>query len=193
MALQEEYRDLLISTKRNGSLVFESTPSYLVSENAPDAASQWIPCNTKFIVSLRNPTARAWSQYSMYVRRTKEKETRTFEEMMSAELKDMNTKRRYLKRGLYIEQLKRWWCLFPRENFLIFCTEDYLADVPLTLNHISRFLNVSTANITIPTYEPDNTEKIPHHIKKMLDDFYKTANQELYEAMGSAWCKSHWT
>ncbi len=193
-SLRERYRDLLIKTKsqkkKNGSLVFESTPSYLMNKKAPERASKYINCNTKFIVSLRNPTARTWSQYSMYVRM--KYENRTFAQVLAEELKLHHTRHAYLARGRYLEQLEHWWCFFPRENFLIFCTEDYLANVPHTINVISHFLQVPTATIISRNSKVDNPIPIPLLEKKMLDEYFRVANQQLLHALGSNWCKHHW-
>jgi len=48
---------------------FETTPSYIASTMACQRMSTWLPPWTTFVVILRNPVERLWSEYQMKARR----------------------------------------------------------------------------------------------------------------------------
>ncbi|GAC1629308.1 MAG: hypothetical protein NVS4B7_18130 [Ktedonobacteraceae bacterium] len=117
----------------------EASPYYLFHPQAAKRAAKSLP-RTKFIVLLRNPIDRAYSQYQHQVRQPNV-EPLSFEEAIDAEEKRLAGEEEklrqdekyvsfnhrhysYLARSTYIKQLPAWMNLFPREQFLILKSED---------------------------------------------------------------------
>ena len=99
----------------------------------------------KLVAVLRDPVARAYSHY--WMERETRDETRSFEDALAWEEREVVPElarwiadpayishlplfgRSYVSRGLYAEQLERWLELFPREQLLVF-TSDELTNEP---------------------------------------------------------------
>src|SRR2546423_14540168 len=86
----------------------------------------------KFIVILRNPIERAFSQWNM--QRTRGIEPFDFLDAVAAEPRRIAEsapkqlrKFSYVDRGRYAEQLERAFRLFPRERFLVIKYEEFRA------------------------------------------------------------------
>jgi len=124
----------------------EFTPGYFA---VPGTAKKIFDCfpETKLIVSLRNPIERAYSEY--FYNLTREIEDKTiFEEALRGRFKN-----KYLKRGKYYTNLKRFLDLFPEENILILVYEDIKENPVKFIQKIYKFLNVD------PTYIPETLKK----------------------------------
>src|SRR5690606_19325270 len=108
----------------------------------------------KFIVILRNPVQRAWSQY---LKASRTSETESFESALARELQRINEKsiswNDYYRYGLYAEQLEGWFKQFDRSQFHILLTEDLESNPKGAMRAIFRFLDVSTA------FEVDTTKR----------------------------------
>ena len=50
----------------------------------------------------------------------------------------------YLRRGIYVEQLKAWMRYFPEEQFLILRSEDLYEDAPAVVGRTLEFLGLPT-------------------------------------------------
>jgi hypothetical protein len=97
----------------------------------------------KFIASLRDPVKRAFSHWTWYQKHSKFKtrsfeDKRTFPEAVEQELSDPDSVRgvhRYLKRGLYANQLKEWYQYFDPEqfSFLILMISRMIYELPWEL------------------------------------------------------------
>ncbi len=117
----------------------EITPAYLFEPRVPNLISQCIP-NCKFIAILRNPVERTYSEYAHSVRNNNDK--RTFVEYLEQNPDAFS-------RSLYSEQLKRYFNLFPKENFLIFSFDEIKSQPNKVLNKIAGFLDVSISGFLI--------------------------------------------
>ena len=90
----------------------------------------------------------------------------------------------YLARGIYVEQLRRWFSLFPRSNFLIIRSEDFYSNPEKILHEVEDFLG-------IPRWSPEsykvfNRGKYPpmrEETKKKLKELFKPYNEELYKLL----------
>ncbi|MGH3040223.1 MAG: sulfotransferase family protein [Gaiellaceae bacterium] len=116
----------------------ESTPYYLFHPEVPGRVAATLP-DVKLIALLRDPVERAYSHYQHRVRAGREK--LSFEDALAAEqsrlsggeealLNDPATRghhlhRAYFARGLYAEQLERWFGHFPGEQLLVLRSEDF--------------------------------------------------------------------
>ena len=152
------------------------TPSYLYSEKVPNRIKVDIGEDIKFIVILRNPAERAWSQYLMNVRDGIE--NLAFEEAIKKEQKrikeseyaDLNFS--YTNRGFYSKQLKRYFELFGSQNFLILSFEkDIVDNQQETMSKICGFLNICAYDFDYSVnkneFKPKKT-KLEHIFRRII-------------------------
>lgn len=171
----------------------EATPLYVFHPKAAKRINELIP-NAKFIVILRNPIDRAYSHYQHRVRIGLEE--KSFEEAIedderrrkliiqkfnSDEIRDYNVNSirfPYVSIGKYVEHLKEWMNIFPREQILVLKTDDLNTEEEL--NKVCRFIGVPNfkfKNITkqnVGKYSEMNKET-----REKLIHFYKPYNEEL--------------
>ena len=132
---------------RPGSVAGEDTPIYLYWRPAlsrirdSNAAMQ-------FVVILRNPIERPFSQWKM--QRTRGIEPCDFLDAVAAEpgriaesAPKQLRKFSYVDRGRYGEQLERAFRLFPREQFLVIKYEEFRARQREMVEAVFRFLGLS--------------------------------------------------
>jgi hypothetical protein len=120
----------------------EATPYYLFHPRAPERIRRVLP-DVKMIALLRNPVERAVSHYfhEVHVGREDqpiEEALRIEESRLQPELEKMQKdesyfseihhRKSYKTRGLYAEQLKRYFDLFERRQLLVLSSEEYFAD-----------------------------------------------------------------
>ena len=121
----------------------EVTADYLYYPRALERIAAYNP-EMKIIVSLRNPTERAFSQWNM--RREKNQEPLEFLDALKRDQETGLSKNprgnAYIARSLYAPQLEKVFGLFPREQVLVVKYEDFRADPFPTVNHIFDFLSV---------------------------------------------------
>ena len=181
--------------KKQKMMIYEGTTDYLFQSNAPDRIAKLLP-KTKFLVILRNPVDRAFSHYHHNVNNGFENET-TFETAIKLEPKRLleyenlgltNTRwsaYSYLKRGIYVDSLKRWLKYFNKNQFLIIKNEELGKDPQKILDSICNFLE-------IPKFEKFNWEKsmIGKYNSKMnlktrefLIEYYRPHNKKLSELL----------
>ena len=187
-----------IKNKKNDLMInYDVTTSYLANPHVPERMFKHMP-NVKLIILLRNPIARAWSEYNANSRVDKNYDT--FETYIENELNDLknydfsdkvknndydltNPNENYLKKGLYVYYLKKWFSVFPKKNFLILSTETFAENEDYVFTKIFEFLN-------LPKYEIKNLKrmsKITYHntlnpkTKIKLDKFFESPNKELFK------------
>ena len=121
----------------------EVTADYLYYPRALERIARYNP-QMKLIVSLRNPTERAFSQWNM--RRDKGQEPLEF---LGALKRDQETgiwKRPrgdgYIARSLYAPQLEKVFELFPREQVLVLKYEELRRDPSAVVDRMLDFLGV---------------------------------------------------
>jgi Sulfotransferase domain len=132
---------------RPGCIAGENTPIYLYWRPALPRIRDYNPA-MKFIVILRNPIERAFSQWNM--QRTRGAEPLDFVEAVqlepgriAASAPKQLRKFSYVDRGRYGEQLERAFRLFPREQFLVIKYEQFRVRQCETVEAVFRFLNLS--------------------------------------------------
>jgi hypothetical protein len=111
----------------------EVTPQYLECEECPERIFELLP-DSKLIVMLRHPVARAYSQYGLYVQRRNYKGS--FEDFVAF-------KPRSLERGFYSRYLKRYLRHFDRTQILALVFEDAVRDVHKTKQRLADFLAIA--------------------------------------------------
>lgn len=137
-------------------LTFEADPSYLLDPRAPLRASLLLP-DSKVIVLLRDPVARAISHYNHNVRIG-------LEEASLAEALDLEQDRlqgevermaqdpeypakqflrySYTTRGMYAEQLERWLEFYPSDRVRVVHSEDLFKDTADVYQWLLEFLEL---------------------------------------------------
>jgi len=140
--------------RRNGRLVGEASPSYVFHPLAPERVYSLVP-DVRLVVLLREPGDRAYSQYQHEV--ALGREPLSFEDALEAEEERLEGEvarlrsdprafsrawwdHTYASRGLYADQLERWFELFPREQVLALTTEELGARPGETYATVLSFL-----------------------------------------------------
>ncbi|PIN79592.1 hypothetical protein COV16_03420 [Candidatus Woesearchaeota archaeon CG10_big_fil_rev_8_21_14_0_10_34_8] len=175
----EEYSTQFNSIK-NEKAIGEVSPIYLFHPKAAEQIKNILP-KVKIIVILRNPIDRAFSGYSMHVRRGTEK--RSFAKATQGNAHNASYIRGfYLEKGLYYRQLKRYYSLFPEKQIKIFLFED-LCDNPLKfMEEMYQFLEVDpmfTPNVTKWYNAAPMKTKIPSSHRKRLVEYFRTDIKQL--------------
>jgi len=190
-----------LKTKRSViKLDYDVTTSYLTSPYVPERVSKYMP-DIKMIILLRNPVTRAWSEYHSNLRgdpsygkfetyidnELKELETINFSEKVLKNDYDLKDPRNnYLKKGLYVDFLKKWFNFFPKKNFLILPTELFAKNEKLVYSQIFEFLGLPNSEIkNTNRMEKGNYDPIDEKLRLKLDIFFKPKNLELFQLLGT--------
>lgn len=125
---------------RTESAAGDISPMYLCDDLAPQRISDTVPA-AKLIVTLRDPVDRAISHYWMAHNKR--------HIPTDLELEDVVTGRHeaIVQRGLYSEQLERYFSLFPRDQILILIFEEMMSDRAGTIAEICRFIGVDPSQM----------------------------------------------
>ncbi len=180
----------------------EASPSYLCHPRTPERINKKLPC-IKLIVLLRNPTNRALSSY-MHQRRAgrekllpmkafKKEESRIGSAVKKIKNRKWGVKKyskkfrrySYLRRGVYIKQLKRYFRYFSSKQMLIKCSEHFFADPRKTLREIFKFLNIDPGFVprNMQPKNVTNYSKFPEittGVHNFLDEYYDSYNKKLF-------------
>lgn len=189
----------VIKIKKQKFLTGEATPNYTFFPFCAERIKKEVP-NAKFIVIMRNPVDRAFSQYQMKVR--KHQEPLSFEDNLEQEknrlFREKNVsvdeyynsknfnKFAYVTQGLYAEQLEKWLKIFPKEKILMISTEELEKDQTGTINKIFKFLNLPEYTIKDleKVFTGNYKDKINSETRKKLVEFFKPHYRKLYELIG---------
>ena len=180
---------------RPGSIAGENTPIYLYWRPALPRIRDYNPA-MKFIVILRNPIERAFSQWNM--QRTRGAEPFDFLDAVKAETDRIAEsapkqlrKFSYVDRGRYAEQLERAFRLFPRERFLVIKYEEFRARQREMVDAVFRFLGLSS-----PRFRAVEAHDIPY-ARKLRDEERMAVRKILESDIGRleallSWDCSNW-
>jgi hypothetical protein len=172
-------------TKRGGrrTITGESSPSYLSDKQVPQRVAEILP-DVRLIALLRNPVDRAYSHYQQAF--SKGRVELSFEEAIEAEISPGRSKR-FLARGIYVDQLKRWHQFFDREQLLVLKSEDFFSNGQDTLKRVLKFLG-------LPEWDPERvpikhegtyTQQMRPETRERLRDYFAPHNQRLYNYLGT--------
>lgn len=176
--------------KPNGKLIIgEKTPSYCYLRYAINRIHFYDP-NIKLIIILREPIARAYSQYNMFNPNRLDNFMAHILPKKNIALSNIrkNNRSQYnIVRGFYDKQLTHILSKFPKENVYIGISEEIQKNKQVEYNKIMNFLGAKdnivideTKDVHIRTYTaPLNVEDA-----KVLYDIYKPHNETLYEILG---------
>jgi sulfotransferase family protein len=121
----------------------EASPSYLYEPGATAEIRRYVP-EAKLIAILRNPIDRAYSHFLHMVRSGTEP-LDDFAQALREEEEGIHKERifqDYIGRGLYYNQLKRYFGTFRREQVRVYLYEDLNGAPISTVQNAFRFLKV---------------------------------------------------
>jgi len=184
--------------REKAGITGEASPFYLYHPLVPKRVKEDLG-NIKLIVLLRDPVQRAFSHYKMEKRRGIEKlsfqealekeEERLIdgqEKLLSGRFSHNHQFHSYLDRGKYAEQLKRWFEIFPKENFYIAKSEAFFSDPKSTYKEVLNFLGLEPkGDIELTPLNTDKSRtKIPIENKQYLDQYFQKENEKLMKLIG---------
>ena len=176
-------------------IVGEKTPSYNYLQFAIDRIYNYNP-TIKLILILREPIARAFSQYNMNLTKTNKtlNDVKDEEIMLDFEMEEniklselQKNGNYYIIRGKYDEILLYILSKFPRENLYIGIAEEIKANKQKYYNEIIHFLGlkkIDNINEKVDVNIIKYTRPIPKKLEKKLYDIYKPHNEKLYALLG---------
>jgi len=183
------------------SVVGEASPYYMFHPAVPDRVARDLP-NVRLIVLLREPVARAYSNYWDRVAFGTEA-LPTFEQAIDAEpqrLAQVDTDRlrndpgyysadhdhhTYLARGRYAEHLRPWLERVPADRLLIVRADDLFREAATTFDAVQDFLKLPVRHeVTLVPYNSRTQPPIEPATKARLAEYYRPYNAELYELIG---------
>jgi tetratricopeptide (TPR) repeat protein len=134
--------------KDSNLITGEASVTYLAHPAAAQRIAAAMP-DMKLILLLRDPVARAYSHYWMWVRMGLE--TRSWETVVDTELEAFpacpleavgEPMTVFFEQGAVLPHLKRWLSHFPKEQLLILRTTELARDMPGTLRRVCAFLGL---------------------------------------------------
>jgi hypothetical protein len=189
-----------------GMRAFEATPLYMLHPQAAARIHALVP-DVKLVAVLRNPTDRALSHYFHNVRDNDRRRFR--EELGPAAAMDAEEARlapilaagdykneiyrvaTYKARGRYLEQLRPYLALFPRENLLVLRAEDLFEDPAGQMAVLADFLGIDPAPGRAggddgfrPINVGNNRDAVDPAVRAALDAYFAPHNRALAEALG---------
>ena len=127
----------------NTKYIAEFTPGYLSNSNAAERIYNFGKIE-KFILILRNPIKRTFSQYLWNLNNNPKKADNTSFE------KFYKTKHHIaIENSLYFKHFKRYLELFDRDKFLILIFEECISDHESMKKKLSEFLNIDADKFVI--------------------------------------------
>lgn len=183
-----------------GALTLDASPYYLAHPLVPARAAQLLP-GAKLVAVLRDPVERALSHYQHEVRAGRE--SLSFAEAIEREAERLageeerlqsepryysfaHHRHSYTRRGVYIEQLRRWVQHFPRSQLLVLQSERLFRDPAAATAAVHDFLGLSAS--PLERYEPflqgNYDPAMPEELKTRLVTYFEPYNRELYQWLG---------
>jgi hypothetical protein len=186
---------------RTGGLVLtgEGSPNYLFDPESPARAAGLLR-ETRFLLLLRNPVDRAFSQYQMNAR--KGHEPLDFPAAVAAEPARLAAAERteghdramavrraaYLGRGVYAEQVARWCDAVGRERLLILRSEQFLREPGRVMERVQAFLGLAVYHpADYPRYHDSGGARMPEETRRRLIEHFAPHNERLFALLGERW------
>lgn len=195
----------------HSQVTFEATPEYLYRIPAAQRIHDFNKL-MKLIVLVRDPVERAYSSWNMY-RSFKTSpyfshltEYRSFEQAIGQEFYAIASgqhepysgfKRQdnctmpfpgYISRGIYYEQLLRYYEIFDPRQMLIVHSDDLSRNKIDTLRKITVFLGLDEFSPVTPRGRAANegtySSEMNSNVRELLREFYRPYNERLYRLVG---------
>ena len=186
---------------RRGAMTLDATPYYLVHPLVPERAARLLP-QVKLIAVLRNPVDRALSHYQHEIRGGRE--TLSFAEAIEKESERLageeerlrnepgyyswnHHRYSYLRRGLYLEQLRRWLQHFPRSQLLVLQSEQLFREPAATMAAVHSFLGLRDYRLKRydDSFQKGNYQRaMQEGLRSKLSAYFEPRNRELFQWLG---------
>lgn len=183
----------------------EASPYYLFHPAIPGRIAEAIP-DVKLVVLLRDPVERAMSQYKHERRRgyehldlssaiAAEQERLEGEEsrlLADPEYRSFSHRHHsYVARGMYAEQLKRYFRHFDRSQVLVVDSEDLWADPVRQMPVVLGFLGLERAELSLPRRNATIGSAVDPALVGLLRERFAEPDRELAELLGRslAWSR----
>jgi Sulfotransferase domain len=184
---------------RRGRIVGEASPSYVLHPLAPRRVGELVP-NARLIVLLRNPVDRAHSHYQHEVELGRE--PLSFEDALAAEDERLHGEverivadptyfstawwsHTYKTRGLYAEQLERWFAIFPREQLLVLSNEELADDTHGTYARVLEHIGAPPHRLAdYPRVFDRVYGEMQPATRQRLSEYFAEPNRRLSELLG---------
>lgn len=146
--------EALFAGRTHEHAVGEASPFYLCTGGAADRIARLLP-DCRLIAVLRDPSARAFSQYAMFVRDRRERLRfrRALEACDARRRANWAPGWQYVELGFYARQLRRYYARFPAEQIKILFYEDLCRDPLALCREVFAFLGID------PGFTPDVTQR----------------------------------
>lgn len=177
------------SPKKTHKVLGEATPIYMYWDESPKRIFKYNP-EMKLIIILRNPIERAYSHWNM--ERSRNADNLSFRDAINTEnercreaLPYQHRVFSYIDRGHYVDQLRKIWEYFPREQVLVLKNEDLKQNPYDTLNQVANFLgvtqfnNIEGKNVHSRPYESHISPEEKTFLKAIFDPEIKELEAEL--------------
>lgn len=178
----------------------EASPYYVFHPLAAGRIAELLP-EARLILMLRDPVKRAYSHYQHEVARAFEH--LPFEEALRREPERLEGEAErmeadpgyysfnhqhysYLARGRYLEQLRRWHSVFPREQILIINSEEFFAEPDRAYRQVLAFLRLEDRSLH--KYQKLNARAYPDmapETKAYLKEYFAIHNSSLSAYLGT--------
>lgn len=185
---------------RPGSLTLDASLYYLFHPLVPQRVAQLLP-QVKLIALLRNPVDRALSHYQHEVRAGRE--SLSFTEAIEKESERLAGEEErlrndpdyysfnhhrfsYTRRGLYLEQLRRWLEHFPRSQLLVLQSEQMFSDPAGVTAAVHDFLGLRRHRLDRypPFFQGKDGQEMPEALRTRLTAYFEPYNRELFRWLG---------
>jgi len=170
----------MFKEKENKKYIADCTPEYLPKFYSISRIKKEFGDNVKFIVVLRDPIKRAFSQYNMRI--SKGRKTESFYELIEKQSKEEIKYTTLIGRGLYYDQLNNLYKYYSNENIFIITFEQLTNNTDKTMKQVLEFLDINTNIIfdkNVNINEKPNAKgnllgvilyAIPIHVRRKLVD-----------------------
>lgn len=177
----------------------EATPYYLFHPRCPRHVAKLLR-DIRLIAVLRDPLERAFSHYQWAVERGREK--LSFEEAIEAEEDRLSGEHErlsadagytsfahqvhsYKARGLYADQLERWFAEFDRQSIMVLKSESLFTDPSSTMPNVLRFLGLPDEELgMLPHRNMGSGRLMDPMMREKLHSYFQPHNERLYQLLG---------
>jgi len=180
-------------------VIGEASPFYILHPRCPERIAK--ECvDVKLIVLLRNPVDRAYSHYQHEIhlpRAQRREHLNSFGEALSKEEQRIEGEYErllvekfyrspplinftYKIRGVYVDQLRRWFHYFDKSRILIIQSEYFYQSTNKVLEEVWKFLDVSPFRIgNCRQYNNISYSVMSDGNRQYLEDYFRSTNEEL--------------
>jgi hypothetical protein len=178
----------------------EASPYYLPHPLAPQRVRATVP-DARLVVLLRDPVARAHSHFhhnrrfgvedlptlAEAVEREPQRLAGELERILADERYESFAHRNhsYLLRGVYVEQLRAWLELFPREQLLVLETGELDRDTSGAYGRVLDFLGLPPWQPpAFGRHNPSGSPPLDPALRARLAAWFEPHNRALYQLLG---------